>query len=91
MTAAFQMAPSEWWKTVALGLVLLLVAAHLGAWTWRTRPAPARANPKQAPWDGTTASPANALAEDASTSGASGAAAGGLAKYRGRRRRPGRP
>lgn len=36
------MAPSEWWKTVALGLVLLLVAAHLGAWTWRTRPEPPR-------------------------------------------------
>ncbi len=30
---------TQWWKTIALGFVLLLVAAHLGAWSWRTRPA----------------------------------------------------
>lgn len=68
MTAA--MGPSQWWKTVALGLVLLLVAAHLGAWTWRTRPEPPRARPQKGGGRASQAAPASALAAEAAASAA---------------------
>lgn len=81
MTQPF-MPPSQWWKTVALGLVLLLVAAHLGAWTWRTRPEPPRLG-----GSGKSRSRGGAAGEggddsEAGRSQRSGSASG----YRGRRR-----
>lgn len=41
------MDPMQWWKTVALGLVLLLVTAHFGTWTRRRRPASARSGQRR--------------------------------------------
>lgn len=94
MTSAVSMAPSQWWKTVALGLVLLLVAAHLGAWTWRTRPEPPRIAPTKKRSAG-SAAPGTPPARSGTYRGRAGppgraASTGGeesASTYRGRRRR----
>lgn len=91
MTSAIGMAPSEWWKTVALGLVLLLVAAHLGAWTWRTRPVPPHINPKKDRMRAAKASATELAARTGTDAGASAHGSGAVSTQRGRRRRPRRP
>lgn len=89
MTSAFSMAPSQWWKTVALGLVLLLVAAHLGAWTWRTRPEPHRIGGSKKRGAGATGSGKAAASDrrDAGDAAFPGDAGETGVSYRGRRRR----
>lgn len=88
MTAAIGMGPSEWWRTVAVGLVLLLVAAHLGAWTWRTRPEPPRGNPVRRRG---SKSPATALAAEQSRAVAESPPVGAADEAGPRARRRGRP
>ncbi|MGH3321075.1 MAG: hypothetical protein ACRDN9_12995, partial [Streptosporangiaceae bacterium] len=70
---------TDWWKSVALGLVLLLVAAHLGAWSWRVRPAPAKASSRRAK--------AGVATADTAESAQVGRTGGPFGAYHGRRRR----
>lgn len=89
MTSAVTMAPSQWGKTVALGLVLLLIAAHLGAWTWRTRPGPHRVGPSKNRSPDSTVSAGTTACDRPAAEGAApaGGVGEGSGSYRGRRRR----